>query len=116
MTAISIRLRLCPVLASCLVFLALGLILVSLPAAGQDQDSASTRAADRSSLPVAPAPAVPAAPAGEAGEPAAAPPRIVFDSLSYNAGTVEKGEKVTHTFTFRNEGGSELVILSTKAG
>lgn len=55
-------------------------------------------------------------PAGPAEEPGQAPPKAVFTSLVHDAGQVERGELVTHEFTFRNSGGSDLVILSTKAG
>jgi len=54
------------------------------------------------------------------GEPAPTmepdPPRMVFGSVIHNAGNVDRGEMINHTFTFRNTGGSDLVILSTKAG
>ncbi len=45
-----------------------------------------------------------------------APPRMVLSKMTYDAGHVERGEMITHRFTFRNTGGSDLVILSTKAG
>lgn len=106
MNAIPIPQRRCPILAPCLILLALGLALAGHPARGQEQ---TTPPAVLEQL------AAPTPP-GDPGAPAAAPPKIAFDSLSFNAGTVEKGEKVTHTFTFRNEGESELVILSAKAG
>lgn len=44
------------------------------------------------------------------------PPRMVLATITHNAGQVERGEMISHTFTFRNTGGSDLVILSTKAG
>lgn len=44
------------------------------------------------------------------------PPRMVLSKMTHNAGRVERGEMITHRFTFRNTGGSDLVILSTKAG
>jgi hypothetical protein len=44
------------------------------------------------------------------------PPRLVLGSHIYDAGPVERGDQITHTFTFRNTGGSDLLILSTKAG
>jgi hypothetical protein len=50
------------------------------------------------------------------GEEEAAAPRMVFSSVTHNAGQVERGAMITHQFTFRNTGGSDLVILSTKAG
>jgi hypothetical protein len=55
----------------------------------------------------------------EGGQPTmneAAPPRMVLSNTTHDAGQVERGEMVTHRFTFRNTGGSDLVILSTKAG
>jgi len=44
------------------------------------------------------------------------PPRMVLSKMTHNAGRVERGEMITHRFTFRNAGGSDLMILSTKAG
>jgi hypothetical protein len=60
--------------------------------------------------------AVLAGPASQAEEPGLAPPRAVFSSVVHDAGPVERGELITHEFTFRNSGGSDLIILSTKAG
>ncbi len=42
-------------------------------------------------------------------------PNIKFDEMNYNAGVVLAGEKVTHAFTFKNEGEGELTIESVKA-
>ncbi len=53
-------------------------------------------------------------PEDETGE--VSPPRMVFPSVTWDAGLVERGALITHEFTFRNTGGSDLVILSTKAG
>jgi hypothetical protein len=52
----------------------------------------------------------------EDGTAEVAPPRMVFPSVTWDAGLVERGALITHEFTFRNTGGSDLVILSTKAG
>jgi len=49
-------------------------------------------------------------------EPDPAPPQMALTSPIHDAGHVERGEMITHEFTFRNTGGSDLVILSTKAG
>lgn len=45
-------------------------------------------------------------------------PKMVFDETSFNFGTITQGEKVNHSFKFRNEGKSELVIrkISTSCG
>jgi hypothetical protein len=45
-----------------------------------------------------------------------APPHMALAKMTHDAGRVERGEMITHRFTFRNTGGSDLVILSTKAG
>jgi len=47
-------------------------------------------------------------------EPTLLPPRIDFSEASFNAGTVWEGERVPHTFTFRNDGGSPLEITRVK--
>lgn len=41
-------------------------------------------------------------------------PKIVFDTETYNYGTVQSGEMVEYNFTFRNEGKDPLRILKTK--
>ncbi|GGB67756.1 hypothetical protein GCM10007424_04670 [Flavobacterium suaedae] len=38
-----------------------------------------------------------------------------FNETDYDFGTVEQGEKVTHTFTFKNTGSSDLLITNAKA-
>lgn len=38
-----------------------------------------------------------------------------FSETDYDFGTVEQGEKVTHTFTFTNTGSSDLLITNAKA-
>jgi hypothetical protein len=38
--------------------------------------------------------------------------RIIFDEYQYDFGKVEMGEKLSHNFTFRNNGTTSLVILS----
>ena len=45
-------------------------------------------------------------------------PQLVFDETSYNFGSITEGEKVNHTFKFRNEGKTNLVIrkISTSCG
>lgn len=35
---------------------------------------------------------------------------IVFDSESHDFGTIQPGEKIKHTFDFKNNGNEELVI------
>lgn len=40
------------------------------------------------------------------------PPKIVLDKTVVEVGRVKKGEKVRVEFSFRNEGGSVLRILS----
>lgn len=42
-------------------------------------------------------------------------PKAVFDSKVFNFGTIKQGESVSHTFSFKNEGKSDLIIHKTKA-
>lgn len=45
-------------------------------------------------------------------------PKMVFDETSFNFGAITQGEKVNHSFKFRNEGKSDLVIrkITTSCG
>lgn len=43
-------------------------------------------------------------------------PKIEFDTLTFNYGTVKQGESVTHEFSFVNKGKEDLEIRSVKAG
>lgn len=43
-------------------------------------------------------------------------PKIEFDTLVYNYGTVKQGATVTHEFSFINKGKEDLEIRSVKAG
>lgn len=45
-------------------------------------------------------------------------PQISFDDVSHNFGTIAQGEKVTHTFSFRNIGDGPLQItdVTTSCG
>ncbi|HOZ29956.1 MAG TPA: DUF1573 domain-containing protein [Bacteroidales bacterium] len=40
---------------------------------------------------------------------------IEFNSTEYNFGTVIQGEKVAHSFVFKNTGGGNLIISNVKA-
>lgn len=42
-------------------------------------------------------------------------PKIKFDHLTYDFGTVYEGEKMSHSFTFTNVGEAPLLISSTSA-
>ena len=42
-------------------------------------------------------------------------PVIKFTESEFNYGKIIQGEKVSHTFTFTNEGKSNLVVVSAKA-
>jgi len=48
---------------------------------------------------------------GEAAAPISA---IEFDSELFEFGTISQGEKVSHSFTFRNTGEADLIITSAK--
>ncbi len=48
--------------------------------------------------------------------PAEAGPRISFDSLTHDWGTVLQGAKVEHSYRFRNTGTSVLRITQVKPG
>jgi len=41
---------------------------------------------------------------------------ITFESDTFNFGTVEEGERVSHSFKFTNTGTNDLVISNAKAG
>ncbi len=45
-------------------------------------------------------------------------PKLVFDEPNFNFGTITEGEKVSHSFTFHNEGKQDLIIrkISTSCG
>ena len=45
-------------------------------------------------------------------------PKLVFEETSFNFGTITQGEKVSHSFKFRNDGKDDLVIrkISTSCG
>jgi hypothetical protein len=43
-------------------------------------------------------------------------PKLVFDETIHDFGSMESGAKVSHSFTFTNNGKSQLVIRSVKAG
>jgi len=42
-------------------------------------------------------------------------PTIDFDETEYNFGTVIQGEKVSHSFVFKNNGDGNLIISNVKA-
>ena len=42
------------------------------------------------------------------------PPVMTFDETTYDFGSISQGEKVKHTFYFKNTGNSPLVIHSAK--
>jgi len=43
-------------------------------------------------------------------------PRIVFESLTHDFGTVQPNMPLTHNFVFRNQGTAPLLIEKVKAG
>ncbi len=43
-------------------------------------------------------------------------PLIVFDTETYDFGTVAQTEKIEHTFDFKNRGNEELVIQRLQPG
>ncbi len=42
-------------------------------------------------------------------------PKIKFDKETFDFGVIIQGEKVSHTFKYKNEGGSDLIIREVKA-
>jgi len=42
-------------------------------------------------------------------------PKIAFENKKYDFGTLEQGEKITHTFRFTNEGKRDLIIRAMNA-
>jgi hypothetical protein len=51
---------------------------------------------------------------GKNATPAA--PKLVIAETDHNFGEVKAGEKLQHTFTFKNEGTADLVIQSVTPG
>ena len=43
-------------------------------------------------------------------------PQITVDSTRYDAGTVDEGDSIIHTFTIKNTGAAQLNIKNVKAG
>jgi hypothetical protein len=43
-------------------------------------------------------------------------PKIVFESLAYDFGTVQPNTPLTHSFVFTNQGTAPLLIEKVKAG
>ena len=43
-------------------------------------------------------------------------PQITFDSTRYDAGTVDEGKRIIHSFTIKNTGTAQINIKSVKAG
>jgi hypothetical protein len=43
-------------------------------------------------------------------------PKIVFESLAYDFGTVQPNKPLTHNFVFKNQGTAPLLIEKVKAG
>lgn len=52
---------------------------------------------------------------GLSGEELENAPKITFKTKKYDFGTLEEGEKITHTFRFTNEGKRDLIIRATNA-
>ncbi len=44
----------------------------------------------------------------------AAKPKMVFEEERYDFGTINQGEKVSHSFKFKNEGDADLIIASAR--
>ncbi len=44
-----------------------------------------------------------------------APPKIEFEKMYYDFGTISMGEKVSFTFKFENKGGADLIIKDAYA-
>jgi len=42
-------------------------------------------------------------------------PKMVFTDTNFDFGTIKEGDKVTHVFTFKNEGQGDLIIASATA-
>jgi hypothetical protein len=41
-------------------------------------------------------------------------PKMVFEEERYDFGTINQGEKVSHSFKFKNEGDADLIIASAR--
>lgn len=42
-------------------------------------------------------------------------PKLVFTDTTFDFGNIKEGDKVTHVFTFKNEGQGDLIIASATA-
>lgn len=58
--------------------------------------------------------ATPPAPNADAPDPNLPKTTMEFDEMTHDFGKIEEGEKVSHTFKFKNTGGEPLVISSAK--
>jgi hypothetical protein len=54
-------------------------------------------------------------PASATNNPNGKLPKIVFTDTNFDFGSIQEGAKVTHVFTFKNEGQGDLVIASATA-
>lgn len=100
-----------------LLIMALGLLFVSCAADGTTADAAND-AANSIADATTPAAAKPAANKLDAPAAAAVPtgPTTVmeFDETEFDFGMVDEGEKVSHTYNFKNTGSEPLILSNAK--
>ena len=96
-----------------------GLVALSavafLASCGEDADTAAVRDAARNATEVTTSAAATASAAATVAEPSGPTTAMTFDENVFNFGTVTEGEKVKHTYEFKNTG-DEPLILSNAVG
>ena len=98
--------------------MAVGIFFVSCAADGTTADAAADAASDLTSATTPAAAATPAAnKADAAGAPAVptGPTTVMeFDATDFDFGMVDEGEKVSHTYNFKNTGSEPLILSNAK--
>lgn len=54
-------------------------------------------------------------PASASGQTSGKIPKMVFTDTNFDFGNITEGDKVTHLFTFKNEGSADLIITAATA-
>jgi len=93
-----------------LLFLAFGLFVVSCGTEGADSNDTTTTAVDKTATPAPTPTAKPAAPAAPTGPTTT----MSFTDTTFDFGEVTEGEKVEHSFKFKNSGNEPLILSNAK--
>ncbi|TXB66575.1 DUF1573 domain-containing protein [Phaeodactylibacter luteus] len=92
---------------------AMALLAVGFAASCNNSETAS-QAEARESLENSVQPATPQPAAAQAAAPAGPTTTMEFDATEFDFGTVQDGEKVSHTYTFKNTGSEPLILSNAK--